>query len=134
MVSVPEQSALSLILIAVGLTSALATVALSLCKVPRLSMMAGIVALVIGTAGILLAQTDQHRHDSTVQDYMATTYGLTVTQTEARSLADGSTVVVKGAEGKAERLRLISPYKPNPILVKVTQAGASGDTIRPKAD
>lgn len=65
---------------------------------------------------------------------MATTYRLTLTQTEAYSLAAGRTVVVKVNGGRAERLRLISPEKPDPILVKVTKSGASGDTILSKSD
>lgn len=97
-------------------------------------MLAGFLALIIGSVGVLLAQADQQRYDRAVQTYMATTYGLKLSETDARSIADGATVVVKGHGEKAERLRLISPDRPDPILVKVTKSGDSGDTVPPKSD
>lgn len=124
---------LSEVLISVGLVAALATVVLSLLKAARLSMLAGVLALVIGSGGVLLAQADQQRHDSAVQRYMALTYGLKLSETEARSMAAGAEVIVRGRNGKTERLRLISPDRPNPILVKVTKSGDSGDTVPPKS-
>lgn len=133
MVTTPEQSILSEALISVGFVTVLAMIGLSFLRAARLSMLAGLLALVVGSVGVLLAQADQERYDRAVQGYMATTYGLKLSETEARSMADGATVTVKGRVEKTERLRFISPDRPNPILVKVTKSGASGDTVPPKS-